>query len=396
MSADTPIELSIINIAKGGDGVGRDSDGRVVFVSGALPGERVLAQLRSESKSYANATLSEVLEPSPSRVKPPCETWHRGCGGCDFMHVKPSMQPELKSRVISDALERIGGIRGIVPLARPLRDADYRTTWRASVKLGRASFRRARSHDSVSVSQCVVAHPLAEEILIDGRFGDAVEVVVRVGARTGDRLVVVDPTTNGVVVPDDVVVVGVDQLDAGSPAHIYEEVASRRWRISARSFFQASPAGADALVASVARGSRLTDRDQPKVVDLYSGVGLLSAAHVDGAVLESVESSPSACADARVNVAASTMIRSRRVEDWRVVPVDVVVADPGRAGLKAPAVDVIAKSGAVRVVLVSCDAAAMARDAKLLVSSGYTLDSVELIDMFPNTTHTETVAAFSL
>jgi 23S rRNA (uracil1939-C5)-methyltransferase len=395
VSSEPPIDLSITNIAKGGDGVGRDSDGRVVFVSGALPGERVLARLRSESKRYANAELDEVLEPSPSRVKPSCETWHRGCGGCNFMHVKPSMQPYLKTQIVADALARIAGLRDVVPVARSLPEGDYRTTLRATVQHERAGFRRARSHDSVTISECMIAHPLAEEILVDGRFADATEITVRVGARTGDRLVIASPSAVGVVVPDDVVVIGADELDAGGTAHIHEEVASRRWRISARSFFQASPAGADALVASVARASQVEGQDAPKVVDLYAGVGLLSAAHVDGAVIESVEASRGACEDSRVNLSPPTMIRSGRVEDWRPVPADVVVADPGREGLKAPVVDLVAATSAARVVLVSCDAASMARDAQLLVRCGYSLDSVELIDMFPNTAHTETVAAFS-
>ncbi|MCB1005530.1 MAG: hypothetical protein KDB35_15205, partial [Acidimicrobiales bacterium] len=134
------------------------------------------------------------------------------------------------------------------------------------------------------------------------------------------------------------------------------------------------------------------------VADLYGGVGLFGAVigalpHRPRVVL--VERSRSSCADAAVNLAdLDAVVQRRPVERWRPVPADVVVADPARAGLGRPGVDVVTATGAAVVVLVSCDAAALGRDAGLLVDAGYRLEQVTTVDLFPHTHHVEVVTRF--
>lgn len=134
------------------------------------------------------------------------------------------------------------------------------------------------------------------------------------------------------------------------------------------------------------------------VADLYGGVGLFGAVigalpHRPRVVL--VERSRSSCADAAVNLAdLDAVVQRRPVERWRPVPADVVVADPARAGLGRPGVDVVTATGAAVVVLVSCDAAALGRDAGLLVDASYRLEQVTTVDLFPHTHHVEVVARF--
>ncbi len=137
----------------------------------------------------------------------------------------------------------------------------------------------AQSHDAVAVSPCLVAHPLVDELVADGRFPDG-EVVLRAGARTGERLVVVDGDSAQASVPEGVRVVSSVELAAGQRAWIHEEVAGRRWRISARSFFQARPDGAEALVAAVGDAAAPWPNGD-RLVDLYGGVGLF-AGHAGG------------------------------------------------------------------------------------------------------------------
>ena len=98
MLAADPIDLTTTGVAAGGAGVGRDGDGRVVFVRGALPGERVRVTVTDERKTYATATLDEVVEPAPDRTAPPCPHVADGCGGCDWQHVEPAAQPGLRAR----------------------------------------------------------------------------------------------------------------------------------------------------------------------------------------------------------------------------------------------------------------------------------------------------------
>jgi 23S rRNA (uracil1939-C5)-methyltransferase len=241
----------------------------------------------------------------------------------------------------------------------------------------------------VAVDGCLVAHPLVRDVVDRGHFGSAREITVRAGVATGERLVRVDRAgvVDDVDVPAGVVVVG-----PNGRAFIHEEVAGHRFRVSVGSFFQARPDGAAALVDAVAEAAG--DVRGRTFVDLYAGVGLF-AATVGRAAREvvAVEGSASASADARHNVPDAKVVHGD-VNRWKPVAADVVVADPSRAGLGADAVDRIVATGAARVVLVSCDAAALGRDANLLAQRGYELVRATLVDLFPLTSHVEVVTTY--
>ena len=385
------VDLVITGLANGGDGVGREPDGRVVFVPGGLPGDRLAVRLTQQRSRFARGELVAVTEPGPARVVPPCPEVGRGCGGCGWQHLALEAQREAKRQLVADALSRIGGLACgpgelDVTLGPPLPVTGFRTTVRALVVDGRAAFRQARSHRPVRVATCLVAHPLLVERIEDGRFGRAAEVTLRCGAGTGERLVVADPSSGGVVVPPDVVVV-----EPTDPGWYHEVVAGRRWRISAGSFFQSRADGAELLVARVAA---LVPPETVELLDAYCGVGLLSAA-VPGAAVVAVEANPVAADDARVNLAdRSAEVVSGPFERWPARPVDTVVADPARRGLGAAGVAAAAATGAATVVLVSCDAASLGRDAADLDRHGYRLDHCEVLDLFPHTPHVEVVSLF--
>jgi 23S rRNA (uracil1939-C5)-methyltransferase len=376
--------------AKGGGAVARAADGAVVFVDGALPGELVRVSVTEARRDYRRATVVEVLEPSPDRVEPGCAAVAAGCGGCDLLHLAPAAQPAWKVAVVEDALRRVGRFTelpsiGVVPL--PVE--RYRTTVRCVVEAGRAAYRRRNSHDAVVPDDCGVLHPLLEEMLVDGRFGGAAEVTLRAGARTGERLALVTPTAEGVVLPPDVRIVGADELAAGRRAWFHEEIAGHRFRISAMSFFQVRPDGAEALVG-LARDA-LAARPGP-LADLYAGVGLFAATVAEGRRVFAVERSRSSLADARVNLAGlDARIVASDVARWRSSPCGVVIADPAREGLRAGGTRVVAATGAGRVVLISCDPAALARDLRLLHGHGYTAERIDLVDLFGGTSHVEAV-----
>ncbi|MEM9563802.1 MAG: hypothetical protein AAGA93_14365 [Actinomycetota bacterium] len=396
-SSDGPaFELTVDRVATGGAAIGNGPDGRVVFVPGAVPGERVLVRAEVEHRNRIEAALLHVVEASPDRVEPACPHVADACGGCDWQHVAPARQSTLRRDIVADCLRRLGGLdpeaSGIDIVDGPELPADgYRTTVRAAVVDGRAAYRRRASHDPVTVEQCEIAHPLVAELLVDGRFGSATEVVVRAGANTGERLVVVDPTADGVVVPDGVKVVGIDELDAGARPHYHEELAGLRLQISARSFFQCRPDGARAL-AELA-GDAVADAEGT-LLDGYCGVGLFGALAGIGRLVVGVESDPSAVADATWNLRPHGRVINERFERWAAEPVGAAIVDPARAGLRAGGCDTLAATGAQLVALVSCDPASLARDAKLLDKRGYTLDRVTVLDLFGHTSHIEAVSRF--
>jgi 23S rRNA (uracil1939-C5)-methyltransferase len=389
----TAIELTTTAMAAGGDAIGRDDDGRVVFVDGALPGERVRVDVLDERRSFARAVVLDVLEAAPARVTPPCPFVEHGCGGCAWQHIALDEQRRLKAGIVADALRRVGQVAPVaVDFGPDLPATAFRTTVRVAVRDGEVGFRHRRSHDVVGVDGCLVAHPLVDEVLRAGRFDGAVEATVRAGVATGERLVVVHPTAARVAMPEGTRVVGTDELRAGRRAWFHDEVAGRSWRISARSFFQSRADGAAALVDVVRAAAG--DAVGGALVDLYGGVGLLAGGiGARGATL--VERSAASAHDARHNLAdLDVTVVHVAVERWRPSRADLVIADPARGGLGAKAVAKIAATRASRVVLVSCDPAAAARDAGLLADRGYELSSVTLVDLFPHTAHIEAVSRF--
>ncbi len=374
----------------------RDDSGRVVFVAGALPDEVVNVEITQQKKKWARAKLVEVVEPSPHRIEPTCPEVANGCGGCDLRHVGAEHQRTLKEQIVADVLTRVGRLTELPEITTvALPDEAYRTTVRCLVVGGKAGYRQRASHDAVLVDSCPVAHPLLEELIVHGKFGEASGVTLRVGARTGERMAIVEPTADGVELPADVLVVGADELKAGKRAWIHEEVAGKRFRISADSFFQARPDGAEALAEQVFDLAGPIEAGQT-VADLYGGVGLFSGLLPAGVSSTVVESNQSAAVDAKWNLEGldATIVRVP-VEKWTPDRVDVVIADPAREGLTAEAVRLISQTRSDRIVLVSCDPASMARDVGELGTYGIHLRELRIVDLFPQTSHIETVARFS-
>ena len=330
-----------------------------------------------------------------------------GCGGCDLASLEPVIQQEVKLELVADSLRRLGRIAD--PVVRPgpvLTPWGFRTTLRLAVIEGRAGLRQADSHDVVEIDHCLVAHPLLDQLIVEGRFGSATEVMLRVGSSTGERIAVVTPSATGVSLPGDVLVVGADELANGRRAWIHEEVAGRRWRISAESFFQTRADGAEALVEVVRSmsadvlGVGSADGSTRTLLDAYCGVGLFAGSllgGVEGWRAVAAERSRSSIADARHNLSdIEARIVGTSIERLRAPKADLVVADPSRSGLGRGAAKVLASAGASRLILVSCDPASAARDARLLGELGYQLIESVLVDLFPHTHHTELVTRFDL
>ena len=372
--------MDVTALVAGGLGLGRLEDGRVALIDGALPGERVVMEVTEDRRDMVRGHVTTVLAPSPDRVVPPCPHLHEGCGGCDLMHASAAAQGALKRGIVMDALRRIGRLvhPPVATVVRSVPSEGYRTSLRVGVDdEGRPGMHRRRAWEIVPTPGCLVAHPAAQAALAvtDRPPGD--ELIVRASDLGGEVLVTEATRPRGVTV---------------------EEVHGRGFRVSAASFFQSGPQAAALLVDVIDEllGSRLVAGGN--LADLYAGVGVLGACLVDrhpGVRLIAVESHPSAVADLRRNLhdVAGSEIASVDVAGWRPSgPVDVVVADPARPGLGKSAARAVGRACPAALVLVSCDPASLGRDVGLLQAEGYGLDTVQVLDLFPHTSHVEAVS----
>lgn len=386
-------ESHIVRIDKlvaGGDGLTRLPDGRVVFVPDVLPGESVEISLDTKARDFGRGVVLDVLDASADRREPPCPHVADGCGGCDWQHIAPPAQSRAKVDIVIEAFARTGKLE-ITPRLRTLDDGARRTTVRmVSDRNGTLGFRMGESNDMVGVTSCMVAHPMVNEIISSPLLEGEGEVTIRVSPRTGER---------GVWCHEGQMRRDLDASVArGARGVVHEVVDGHRFKVSMGSFFQSSAEAAELIVDVVRRRLNGLELDPGgTLVDAYGGVGLFSrvfADRFDELVL--VESNPQACRDAIANLedCAATVVQSQ-MEHWDPCDADVVIADPARQGLGKQGAQAIVDTGAPVIVLVSCDPVAGARDARLLVSAGYELREVEVLDIFPETHHVEVISLFT-
>ena len=420
------LQLTVGEPAHGGACVARDESGRVVFVRHAAPGEIVRARVTAVQKKLAWADAIEVVEASADRVE---SVWPQagpgGVGGGELAHLTPAAQRDWKSRVIagqlrrvggealSDAVEALGGVH-VAPAPGDEDANDPLTGRRTRIDVvidadGRAGMHEFRGRRVIALEDMPLAVPAIREL---GLFDE--DTPWRRLWKPGDRVRAVAPSGG-----EPVVLIGEDTYAADG---VRIDVDVLRWNVPLGSgvesyyvrpsgFWQTHVCGAEVLanaVLAAAFGAHEAGAGRA-IMELYSGAGLFSvplarAVGESGHVV-TLEGDESAVCDAGDNLAAFDWVDAfaGNVDREGVVDLsgqlgavpDVVVADPPRAGAGAEVCEAIAATGAPRVVLVSCDPAAGARDLRALTECGYTLASLQAWDLFPHTHHVEMVSVLS-
>jgi 23S rRNA (uracil1939-C5)-methyltransferase len=425
------LELEIDSLAQGGRGVAR-ANGYVVFVSGALPGDRVLAQLQKSKRAYAEGAVVELLRPSSERIADRCVHDGEPCPGAPWQGLPYERQLAEKRAHVADALERLAGLEGfelepIEPAVEPWR---YRNKLEYSFgerrgELALGFHRRGSWHEVVDVDDCLLASEAnnrarndvrawarAEDLAAyDRRTRDGMlrNLVVREGRRTGQmqtRLV-----TSAIEIPRPpadlhTVIAGSGSTTDGPTGalgseHLSERVCGLELRLSASAFLQTNTEMAERLYAIAGDFAALSGRQ--RVFDLYCGIGTIGLSLASGAgEVWGLESVPEAVADAEENarrneisnarfLCADARLGIRPLLDRAGRP-DVVIVDPPRAGLSKKVVRRVLECEAPRIVYVSCNPTSLAPNTAQLVEAGYTLRRVKPVDMFPQTPHVECVA----
>ena len=391
------------DLAHGGESVAR-VDGKTVFVAGVMPGEQATVRIVKDKGSWARAELVEVTVPSVDRIEPQCQ--HFGvCGGCQWQFAPLETQTAWKRSVVQSQLAHIAGLADVVvrETETPGPAFGYRNRMDFQIADGRPALYQGASRTEVPIEHCHLLVPsLAELYERLGNVDGLNSLTIRAGVNTDQLLAIVTGRLPESAKQWDVPIArvrrGAPSVEVGQ-MHLYEEVAGHRYRITANGFFQNNTWGAEALVRLV-REALEPDRDDV-LLDAYAGGGLFSVA-LGGAVsqLIAVETSPLGLRDLEYNleeadgpaadiVAIPFEESAGEYDDWTIA-----VCDPPRTGLGAAGVDALVGARPRRVAYVSCDPASFARDARLIVEQGYSLEWVTPVDLFPQTYHIEMVSRF--
>lgn len=415
--ANPKIEMEISSIAYGGKGVGRATDGKVVFVSGVLPGETVLVELEKEHGDYYNGKLHEVTRASRNRVDSTCMV-HSGedntgkkyfvpVPGCVYQNfsydeelkVKNAQFTEFIERAVADSEKSNREIRVEPPVASPL-ELNYRnkTTLHAVDDRGDMllGYNEEGSHAIVEITKCPLSHPDINAALREFRETKGFRETLRDGMtltfrRTENDGVVFwrnKPKKNASWLKESTVLGNISVPQAG--------------------FFQVNPAVADILISRVVEA--VADFAPKSVFDLYCGCGLFSIAAVKAGVsrIVGLDSDRDAIAAATYNARTAGLsdasfsakiaergfkglLADHNKKMGGTLSDSIIIVDPPRAGLARNVKAHISNSDLKGIVYVSCSPDTLSRDIRELAKSGFNVRSTGMLDMFPRTSHFESL-----
>jgi 23S rRNA (uracil1939-C5)-methyltransferase len=442
------LDLVVTGLNHRAEGVTRLPQGQVCFVPAALPGERVRVRLTHAGKRHWQAELMSVVEPSEHRCEPACHLADR-CGGCSLQHCSGQAQGLWKQQLVADALQRIGHLQAIVqPILLAPDSLAYRN--RAVIPVERtdegqlrAGYYRRGSHRIVNMNQCPVLDPRLDRLIAplktdlhqagwsaspDARGeGGLRHLALRVGRGTGEVLITLISSHDSLPELDALAgrwmerwpsLVGVCLNLQPRPTNtvmgeftrpvtgrgwLHEQFAGLRLRIGSDTFFQVNTEQAERVVPLISQAlQRLRgNRGTGVLVDAYCGIGTYSLPLArEGWQVLGLERNAEAVRLARLNAADNNLSDRCRFAAVDVQAAlaeqlpgsDVLFVDPPRKGLDPATLSVVLATPPPVLLYLSCDPATLARDLGQLTQGGYSLDLVQPIDFFPQTSHVETLA----
>jgi len=404
-------------------GLGRLDNSKVVMVDHVLPGELVLAEETRRHRGYVEARAVDIIRASADRCPPACPLSGQ-CGGCHLQHAVYSAQLAIKEGIVLEMAQRAGLVpdQGISPIAVSPQTLHYRYKLRLHVaRDGRIGFHRAKSNTVVPLTSCLLASRPINEVI-------ARCAAMRLEGAVSDIELFCSPADQGVSavlglrnrhdhpapvlldqIMDQTVLAGlalrrgrnIEPVGDWFPLRQAFFSGTRKYTLSwdCRSFFQVNPSQNERLVQLVLElAGEVSGR---RILDLYCGMGNFAIpVALAGAEVHGVEVNPHAIRAAEANarqvgladrVRFSTSSVQQYLHAAGKARPDLVLIDPPRQGL-ARLANAVACLGAERIIYISCDPATLFRDLRTMTGQGYTLASLQPVDMFPQTSHIETVA----
>jgi 23S rRNA (uracil1939-C5)-methyltransferase len=421
------VDLHIEKLLNGGDGLARH-DGQAIFVPLTAPGDLVKARISKQNKNFAQAQVDEIVEPGPGRREAPCPYFGQ-CGGCNLQHLDWAHQQKSKTEIVADCFTRLGklDVSGILEPCAPIGpELGYRNRIRLyASNTGPYGMMKRGTHDVVSLDQCpLMPEAFNRDIMPWLRMMPPVEqVVIRMDEAGGWVL-----SAYGNPARMKIMRKMVGALAEGEPPapgclglllnnrpvwgrdYLVQTVGGHKFRVGLQSFFQANLAVTEEAVSTVRQWvAEVESRGElgSLLGDLFCGVGLfsLTLSHLFKKVV-AIDSDEHACRDAVNNVARDQLAKGKvtvrqgrlgevlKDTDLASAPLweqSFCVIDPPRTGLGEEGMKHLRELKPRHLVMMSCDPATLARDAALLVEAGYRPEKLKILDMFPQTSHIESL-----
>ena len=382
------VQLTVEKLVSKGEGLARH-EGKAVFVRGALPGETVLAEVVQQTRDYDRAETVTVLESSPHRVVPACPYYDR-CGGCDLQHAATDVQPAWKQEIVLENMRRIGSVDVQQNLhVLPVAFADgwtYRRRVRFHVDLEQhaCGFLGRRSSDLIDIDHCPIFCDSLNRLL-----GEKRPLLLKAALMRKER----EPWQHKnryIEVP----AFAGDTKVSLSETDVAVTIAQKTFWVDANVFFQNNRCLAPKMVDCVASQTTGTT-----IVDLYAGVGTF-AAFVESPErrVVAVEKDKRCLSLAQKNLRYTEFLTQSAEQFSRVYTtqqVDTVIVDPPRSGLDAKVVHTIASWKPQQIIYVSCDSVTLARDCSRFERFGYRVKTLQVFDLYPQTSHIECIVTIS-
>ena len=437
------LRVTIEDYSTEGHGIAK-VEGYVLFVPDTAVGEQVEVHVVKALRHYGYAKVSRVLSPSPDRVKSDCAVGVR-CGGCSFRHINYAAELAHKADKVKNNLMRLGGITN-PPMCPPIGADDicsYRNKAQYPIRQqdGKvvAGFYATGSHRIIETERCVLQPEIFDKLLSftlkfmqvhcisayneQTHSGTVRHLYLRRGEKSGEIMVCV--VINGSRFPerfaDDIcaafpevkcvcinenkdktnVILGKHTRFLTERTYILDSLLGKEFAISPASFYQVNPRQTERLYAKAAQLAEINGSQ--RVLDLYCGIGTVGICAASGAKeLVGIEIVPQAIENAKANAARNALTNTRYLcadakqgaaqliqEGYRF---DTVFVDPPRKGCDRQTLEALCTLSPDKLVYISCDSATLARDVKFLTQNGFALVSATPVDLFPRTTHIETVA----
>lgn len=437
------ITLTFEDLTHEGSGVGK-VDGYPLFVPNALPGEESLVKVVKANKNFGYGKMLELNKKSPERVEPTC---HVHCGGCQLQHMSYNLQLQMKQNQVLNVMKKVAHLES-VPV-HPIIGMENPFHYRNKVQIPVAEkngelitgYYQKRSHRIVeNLDTCTSQAEVINEIIpvvrnIANRIGiEAYDeenhlgvlrhIMVRTAFSTGETMVVLVTRTNKLPNKEILIkelndkfpniksivqninskrtnlILGEETKVLWGEKYIHDKIGDITFAISAKSFYQVNPVQTKVLYDKALEYAKIDENDV--VIDAYCGIGTISLFLAQKAKkVYGVEVVPEAIHDAKANAKLNGMNNvefvvgqaEKVMPEWKRqgIDPDVIVVDPPRKGCAPEFLNTMIEMEPNRIVYVSCNPSTLARDLRILEDGGYRTVEVQPVDMFPNTTHIESV-----